>query len=80
MRKTERVSACVRAGLAGFAPADRVMDLFIVAYGLRVMYEIHLKFSVSNEALACLRVGEPEANGSRRTCAAVAHSCGRRGC
>lgn len=40
------------------------MDLFIVACGLRVMYEIHLKFSVSNEALACLRVGR--ARGERR--------------
>ena len=52
----------MRARLAGFAPADRVMDLCIVAYGLCVMYEIHLKFSVLNEALACLHVGEYKAD------------------
>lgn len=50
------MSVC--ACLAGFAPADRVMDLFIVACGLCVMYEIHLKFSVLNEALTCLHMGE----------------------
>lgn len=49
---------CVSSSLAGFTPADRVMDLLIVACGLCVMYEIHLKFSVLNEALTCLHMGE----------------------
>lgn len=53
------VLACWLDGwLAGFAPADRVMDLFLATCGLCVMYEIHLKFSVLNEALTCLHVGE----------------------
>lgn len=47
---------CLSASLAGFTPADRVMDLLIVACGLCVMYEIHLKFSVLNEALTCLHM------------------------
>lgn len=58
MEKDVSVCVSVCACLAGFAPADRVMDLFIVACGLCVMYEIHLKFSVLNEALTCLHMGE----------------------
>lgn len=48
----------MRVGLAASAPADRVMDRLIVACGLCVMYEIHLKFSLVNEALTCLLMGE----------------------
>lgn len=68
------------ACLAGFVPADRVMDLLIVACGLGVMYEIHLKFFVLNEALICLRMGDYELKGQctpgKRT--EVAHTCGHR--
>lgn len=55
-----RARACAHAcaHVAGFPPVDRVMDLFIVACGLCVMYEIHLKFSVLNEALTCLHMGK----------------------
>lgn len=52
----ERKCVCVCTCLAGFAPADKVMDMLIVAYGLCVMYGIHLKFFVLNEALACLHI------------------------
>lgn len=50
----------VLACLPGFAPVDRVMDLFTVACGLCVMYEIHLKFFVLNEALWYQHMGRPE--------------------
>lgn len=65
---------CVCVCLAGFAPADRVMDLFIVACGLCVMYEIHLKFSVLNEALTCLHMGERRLEGPV-LCRKVNRSC-----
>lgn len=68
----------VCACLDGFAAADRLMDLFDIWCGLCVMYEINLKFSGLNEALACLHMGDYRLEGAsiEGKWTEVSHSCG----